>query len=48
MAAIMGFMKTVKVGNLTLAYRDAGNPNNPALILLHGPWGKVIAEPRAH
>jgi pimeloyl-ACP methyl ester carboxylesterase len=29
-------MKTVKVGGLTLAYREAGNPRNPALILLHG------------
>ena len=29
-------MKTVKVGGLTLAYREAGNPQNPALILLHG------------
>ena len=29
-------MKTVKVGGLTLAYRDAGNHDNPALILLHG------------
>lgn len=29
-------MKTVKVGALTLAYREAGNPENPALVLLHG------------
>jgi pimeloyl-ACP methyl ester carboxylesterase len=29
-------MKTVEVGELTLAYREAGNPKNPALILLHG------------
>jgi pimeloyl-ACP methyl ester carboxylesterase len=36
LAAIIGFMKTVKVGELTLAYRESGNSKNPALILLHG------------
>jgi len=34
--AIVAAMKTVKAGGLTLAYREAGNPKNPALILLHG------------
>jgi len=32
----MASMKTVNVGKLTLAYRAAGNPQNPALLLLHG------------
>jgi pimeloyl-ACP methyl ester carboxylesterase len=32
----MAAMKTINVAGLTLAYREAGNPKNPALILLHG------------
>jgi pimeloyl-ACP methyl ester carboxylesterase len=33
---IIRLMKTIKVRELSLAYREAGNPKDPALILLHG------------
>ncbi|UII35005.1 alpha/beta hydrolase [Fulvivirga ulvae] len=28
--------KTVEIGGINIAYREAGNPNNPCIVLLHG------------
>jgi pimeloyl-ACP methyl ester carboxylesterase len=35
-AAVPSFYKTTKIDGLTIAYREAGDPGNPKLVLLHG------------